>query len=199
MKAMKFYVKSGALRLSDPCYDNDTWCIVKVPDVRNGDWIGSVVREDEGRLWGTRNMALLAVHEDVSPIDPHSLAWARFMGASTENPKGEVGVDSGQAGIYDEASYAVGPGVSPGEYGDLSTFYGRACAATDSKSGAGVVDGFGVVSSSGYGDGGYDTYVYRVNHQVVGVMIDFGLLAEEDDPCPNCGCSECSCEEEEAS
>jgi hypothetical protein len=42
------------------------------------------------------------------------------------------------------------------------------------------VDGFGVVSSSGYGDGGYSAYAYESNGKVVGVMIDFGLLPDED-------------------
>ena len=45
-----FEVKSGALRVTDPCYDMDTWCAGTLEDVKNGKWlahVGYYIDEDE--------------------------------------------------------------------------------------------------------------------------------------------------------
>lgn len=38
----KFEVKSGALRVTDPCYSIDTWCSGQLENVMNGTWIAHV-------------------------------------------------------------------------------------------------------------------------------------------------------------
>lgn len=45
-----FEVKSGALRVTDPCYDMDTWCAGTLEGVKNGKWLAHVgynISEDE--------------------------------------------------------------------------------------------------------------------------------------------------------
>ena len=37
-----FEVKSGALRVTDPCYDMDTWCAGTLEDVKNGKWLAHI-------------------------------------------------------------------------------------------------------------------------------------------------------------
>ena len=69
---------------------------------------------------------------------------------------GAVAVDSGQCGFYEEDYYNANQG---GEYGDLDTFYGKACNITLSDEQAGIIDGKGFVSSSGWGDGMYQVFV----------------------------------------
>lgn len=65
----------------------------------------------------------------------------------------EVGVDSGQAGFFDDAVFAVHNG------GYDEAFCDKAYDITLSNKKAGVMLN-GVVSSSGYGDGGYECTYY---------------------------------------
>jgi len=86
---------------------------------------------------------------------------------------GEVGVDSGQAGVFDLAVYPQDG--STGEHDDENSFYGQCCKVTlDKTQGrAGKVNG-GFVASSGYGDGGYDAYaIYDDRNNAVAIKIVF--------------------------
>jgi hypothetical protein len=135
------------LVVSDPCYDRDTWCAIFGIECVPGTWHGQTL---EGMsLYGHRSWELLAFHETVTD---DSVEWEKF---------GDIGVDSGQAGIFNDAVYPKG---DTGEYGDLKTFYGRACDATMDEENpikrAGVLPE-GVVSSAGYGDGSYEVFVKK--------------------------------------
>jgi len=151
-----FNVDSGKLVVSDPCYSPGTWCAGALGNVKNGIWKGFV---QKGKTdWGNRCWSVQAVHLDH---------YSQNMGFS-EKTDITVGVDSGQAGIYDVAKFGGGQD----EYGD-GGWYDNACETTLSALGAGVLDG-GVVSSSGFGDGAYDCYVSRDNSgQIVGVKVVF--------------------------
>lgn len=112
----EFTVESGTIRISDPCYTKDTWCAGTVK-AKNGVWEGEVILSDEGN-WGMRVAHLRARLKN---------AGGAVFDTSRELDI-DVGVDSGQAGIFDDAKYP--DGERTGEYGDLSTFYGKACAQT---------------------------------------------------------------------
>ena len=164
-----FEVKSGKLVVTDPCYDRGTWCMGLLEDVKNGTWEAYTQTKNEG-FWGDRVAKLVVFHKDHDTD----------IGATRHIAQFEVGVDSGQAGFFDEPSYPQG---DPGEYGDLGTFYGRVCALHDGDKDeyidAGIVDGSGVVSSSGFGDGGYRCNFYKLDGQVVAAEIVF--IGDEDD------------------
>lgn len=165
-----FEVKSGKLMVTDPCYDRGTWCQGIVENVANGQWVASIEVMDDKQThgWGERVSKLVARLNGATLI----------QGVKAEF---EVGVDSGQAGIFDEGQYP-GSKAEIGEYGDTETFYGRVCDLThdekDRSKHAGIIDmddgPFGVASSSGYGDGGYSATIYRDGAGAcIGVMIDF--------------------------
>lgn len=219
-KMQGFDVASGAMRVSDPCYDMSTWCAGTTENVLNGRWFAHVghYREpvDEylkerfekeiaeleapqeherikqlevevaglpeekraeaqkqldtllgfyrshgmrefGRMWGNPDdwsgrVAFLHIrHESVlnDPIDPFSFV---------PNNKFQVGVDSGQAGFFDLDKYEAALKDKPenGHDGpEFSKFYEECGENTLGSEGWGIVQGMGVVSSSGYGDGGY--------------------------------------------
>jgi hypothetical protein len=87
----------------------------------------------------------------------------------------EVGVDSGQAGIYDEDYYRQ----YHSEDDCNDDWYGDICDLTTPF---GTKDGKCVVSSSGYGDGGYDCYLLKdKNNEVVGFQIVFIEDEDEED------------------
>lgn len=164
-----FSVEGGKLMVTDPCYNRGTWCQGTVENVQDGRWKGKLVLSDEDD-WGTRVAELHAFHED-------------WEGINADRPcEFEVGVDSGQAGVFSEALY---PSDETGDYGDRDSFYGRACEATLGKNYPedrvyGGVITEGIVSSSGYGDGGYEAFTGIAREKVVAIKIVFIPEEEEE-------------------
>lgn len=119
---------------SDPCYEYGLWCQLEIPNVSPGRYDAFV------RMMGNRVAELLAVKQDGRYDFPTC-------------PFGEaIGVDSGQAGIYDHDWYAE-HGASAGLdcYSEISEMtLGYEYGTYDDKC---------VVSSSGWGDGAYQVFV----------------------------------------
>lgn len=152
------------VRVSDPCYGTGVWCSGVVDNVKEGTYNVDIEISDEG-VWGERVKSLIVVH---SEYDGHSLI--------VKTPF-EVGVDSGQCGIYDEDyynQYHTGDDCNREWYKDIC----------DLTTPFGTKDGKCVVSSSGFGDGGYNCYLLKdKNNEVVGFQIVFieDDCDEEDD------------------
>ena len=157
--------------VSDPCYSVPTWCQIKLNSVLPGKYKTNC-RITNNSGWGERCSVLLAVHEDYVTQD---LSW--------RNHPGDVGVDSGQAGIFCMTGYRndeVAEGITSPEtdfvlpYNDSEgdMWYEKICRFTLSGQRWGVYD-TGVVSSSGIGDGGYRCLVAKKNGKIVGIAIDY--------------------------
>ena len=146
---------------SDPCYTADTWCLVKLENVLPGEYRCYAVIEDTGS-WGDRVSHLYAVHSDYI-LDRNQL----------EPVEGDVGVDSGQCGLYD-ADYFL-------QTRDNEDWYWAVCDVTGERSGytGGVYQDKCVVSCSGYGDGGYELSVQRDDDGKI-VAMDIDFFVEED-------------------
>ena len=177
----KFHIRSGKVRVSDPCYGKDVWCSGEIENVKNGAWGARLIQSDKGD-WGVRNAVLIAHHQDNLAI--HDKGDWQKVGF-------EVGVDSGQAGIYDLTEYHGGED----DYGQ-GGWYDTNCDITldrhipegEPRRGAGCLpDQTGVVSCSGFGDGGYDCFTIKdEDGEVTAIKIDFGVLSEEN-VCDDCG------------
>lgn len=172
-----FELTKTVLHLSDPCY-SDVESGITVKKALPGTWSGKL-RYAVG--WGLRPYYVGAFHSTYAGRIPTTPA--EIEANSWERLKGSVGVDSGQAGIYDMAHYRddkviiEDPKFSRGDEEETGErWYGANCDRTcgdDCKVGAGIIP-HGVVSSSGDGDGGYAAYVKKnEDRQVVGVIIDF--------------------------
>ncbi len=173
-----FELTGPVMRVSDPCYDRSVWCSGTVETCKVGTWEAAVLKADEGD-WGVRNTVLAARFAEGGP---------KFEVIDTVVPKPngawhicdfEVGVDSGQAGLFDERHYHDDTifGIAPdpsAEEGEL--WYDTCCNVTLSSMSAGVIP-HGVVSSSGYGDGGY----VAVKHLSRSGEIDFVFIVFIDD------------------
>lgn len=193
--------------VSDPCYGLGTWCQGVLENVLPGQYDCIVEYSDEGD-WGTRVSAIEATHVDYNIFTLYE-----------ELEKFEVGVDSGQAGIFDYEYYAKyhmdatrRPHVDDDWYdrcgslthvhvenpnyerfdwkkhrddedlfdklqeyesSDRSVRYFTKCDGN-------TIDGLGLVSSSGYGDGGYDCWTCRNDEgKVVSIRVEF--INEDDD------------------
>lgn len=112
-----FHLTSNQLRVTDPCYTKGTWCAGVLDNVLPGAWIAEkVVATDAETGWGDRIAQLQIWHNDyIGNVEADELTEIH------------VGVDSGQAGFFDESQYPEG---ETGEYGELDTLYGKVCDGT---------------------------------------------------------------------
>ena len=171
-----FEVTSGHITASDPCYEPGTWCSGSFP-AKNGKWDAFLIMSDEGE-WGVRVAQLQIAHE-------HFLSSEREYKIVPLDA--DIGVDSGQAGFFDKALYDKHGGR--GKFFDEESFYGKCCALTTDfknygengliikRKYGGVIE-WGVVSCSGYGDGGYECVLY-VNNDGVAVAAIITFISDE--------------------
>lgn len=198
-----FQIVSGRVYISDPCYEKGTWCQGLIDGVKNGTWNAFIDIRDEGRPGLIR-----VVHNSVE--NQNDLEWASLPA--------DIGVDSGQAGIFDAEHYRSDASIPSDfkalrrgglhRYGDEEgeLFYAACCdrtlgptgegMRTNSYHGGGTIP-YGAVSSSGYGDGGYTAEVAKNDDgEIIAIQIEF--IPEEQEACENCGETDCcgDCEQE---
>ena len=136
-----FKVTENKIVVADPSYDFGDFGTLILQDVLEGKYFANVTTADN--LVTSLNIC----HSDYKKIFEKNFA-----------PYGEIAVDSGQAGFFDKNYFEKN---SDGNFGDINSFYGLACAITMSPKQAGIIKKFGVVSSSGFGDGFYKVFVSR--------------------------------------
>jgi flagellar hook assembly protein FlgD len=134
-----------------------------------------VQKSDEGD-WGNRVSSLTVTHKD-------------YVGKQLRYQEhGDIGVDSGQAGIFCESSYRNddvaetiknGNGIRIDSIEDGDKWYEKMCRFTLSGEGFGAYES-GVVTSSGFGDGSYPLAVARdEDKNIVSMVITY--IGEEDE------------------
>ena len=150
---------SNSVIVSDPSYDRGTWCMIADLTIKPGKYKTWIVQSDEGE-WGHRVAFLFLVHEGFA-LD--QLSWI--------SESEQIGVDSGQCGIFDDSIY---PQLNDKNYEEA--FYNECCSITLDELPAGALENNqGVVTSSGYGDGCYELFAASVNGERVALMVDFKL------------------------
>ena len=168
-----FEVESGSVMVSDPCYKPGTWCQAKLDDVYNGKWKAWAIQRD-GRV-----AELIASCMIVD--DPYDIGET-LIDPERKKPF-DIGVDSGQCGIFDAKHYQqdsdivddpefdaiLGEGTTKHGVGDR---WYNACCDITLEGGEGVIP-FGVVCQSGYGDGSYDLYVEKHAGKIISIKIVF--------------------------
>ena len=152
----EFKIKSGKMVLSDPCYDLGAWCQGVIDNVKNGEWVADA---QDTIAFGGRIVRLTAYHIDY----PTSSDDIQFDGELMDF---DGGVDSGQFGYFDFSEYRNDKSIigveriaEPSQIiiCEDEPFYSICCDRTLSNDMWGVIP-FGVISSSGIGDGSYPTY-----------------------------------------
>ncbi len=162
-----FEIKSGKLCITDPCYLKGTWCAAWDLKAKNGKWICTATNEDCG-TWGKRIKEIVCLSNDHFKLgDLAFIDWKEL--------KFDIGVDSGQCGIFDYKKYPD----TEADYDDTEGFYRKCCDITLGDEPYGSID-FGFVSSSGFGDGSYTAYgIYEDDKEtLIGVRVVF--IADED-------------------
>jgi len=163
--------------VTDPCYSAPTLYQLKFDNVLPGEWVVSMIYDELG---GTgRNAELYLVHKDHQSSRGLSFDWF-----------GDISVDSGQAGVFDAASYrddsAAGSLGAPeinfayGRFEEGDAWYESICKFTLGEDGWGSYDS-GAVSSSGWGDGMYPVYGAEEDGKIVALQLSF-IPQDSEDP-----------------
>lgn len=151
-----FEVTSKSVRATDPCYSPGTWCQGLIKGVRNGAW-KAFDEYDSGAVGELRIVA--------EGFEPRDSEWMELYDI-------DFGVDSGMFGFFDGRKYAK-------NWDDecvKGAFY-QTCIDNCQ----GIIRGFGVNSSSGYGDGSYPVYIQKdINGEITAFKVLF-LYDEDDD------------------
>lgn len=93
------------IHISDPCYEydeQDTTCVLTLKEVSNGKYF-----------------AKINVIERYNDVESLTICHEKYLEVEPDFLTGTIGVDSGQAGIFDLKYYAENQG---GEFGDLNSF-----------------------------------------------------------------------------
>jgi hypothetical protein len=161
----KIITLGSEVMVSDPCYPVGTWCQTIIRGVLPGKYLATMPGLFEPfKGYSERNVGISVLHEHAH-LAGRKITWKKYS---------TIGVDSGQAGIFDLASYRGGDHSddrSEGSVGEL--WYDEVTKLTlDTVDNWGSTDS-GIVSSSGLGDGMYNVHLAKLNRMVVGISIDF--------------------------
>ena len=148
---------NDTVMVSDPCYEVGVWCQGEINNVLEGEY-NVFISEDDGRI-----KELIVSHDNYLVIDVEDI--------NIEQPF-EVGVDSGNAGIFDYKYY-----YDTHEEDDvLDEWYDDMLAGLfdneDSKNWL-FFRNHGIITSSGYGDGVYHCYTAEHDNKVMAIKIVF--------------------------
>lgn len=191
-KVGSFQIENGIV-ISDPCYDFNIDNYTRNSEQKYfpkkytmvGEWNGYVKYNDNGRV-----AELQTCHSSINDNELTNAKW--------EKCKGSLGVDTGQMGVYDSKYFKDDNivGNYPVDKTMLTDFkqipgdryYAMCCYQTYNKKEpqkqAGVIP-YGIVSSSGYGDGSYNYSVIKKN----GLICGFKIVFIDSDECSNSDCS----------
>ena len=158
--------------ISDPSYRLDTWCQIPInPKVTDNDMkmkpgrYSCYVKKVDAGDWGERIAELLVFYHNKPEYINDSIPWEGLIG--------EVGVDGGLAGVYDYdyfTKYHSKKDVNEEWYNQFVYNSNRNVFINDNM----------FVTSSGFGDGGYDASVKLIDDNTV-VAIKVTFLWEDDD------------------
>lgn len=146
--------------VTDPCYEVGTWCQFLVDNIKAGKYRCYIVSNEDDRV-----VELHAINEEYLTKMKENIKKVRY---NADYSTCYIGVDSGQCGIFDAEYYS---NHQSEEDKDLSDgWYATVCSITEP---AGTIDGAGVASVSGYGDGMYEAYTATENGKIVALKMVF--------------------------
>lgn len=164
------------LVVSDPCYTLNTWCLIVLNNMLEGNYRCFFERNEDSGIsesW--------IVHENY-----------KVNKETIDDFVDYIGVDSGQAGYFDYEyfeKYSDLKSTNPDKYNE--EYYLKICNLTysyfeeierNSVSGGITSNNEAFVTSSGYGDGCYECFVKRnKENKIIAVKIVFIEYDDEDE------------------
>lgn len=156
MKKLGVILINGSVTISDPCYEPHIWCAA-VMNVMPGQWVCLAERLSENLIGALR--ICKPGCESVIPDEDYC----------------SVAVDSGQCGFFDTAYYEEKHPAAFVDDSEVSKkWYDEVCKITSQQKCGLTSNSFGVVASSGFGEGVYPVYIGREAHgDIVAIEIRF--------------------------
>lgn len=207
IKNKGFITLNDKAMVSDPCYGMGTWCQGVVGDVLKGNYKCTVEVSDEGE-WGKRISAIQVVHEDYVDkfleyykekfevgVDSGTAGifdyeyYAKYHSDAKE--KEHVNKDWYWKACESTFGRIKNPNYEKFDYekhkDDFVEAYdeymksNKAYMYIDYPDGN-TIDGLGLVSQSGYGDGGYDCWTsHNDDGKVVAIRVEYITEDEEEE------------------
>ena len=173
----QFEIKSGRMVISDPCYELNSIVNATIDNVKNGKWGTIVIHSDDNRI-----IESLVVFNIESSVEDESLLNRIQTLIEEENSLPNFfGVDSGQFGFFDFKGYGNYKRCKNlKRYSKIiieseNPFYSICCDIVSSEEGWGILP-FGVVCSSGRGDGLYEVYgLKNSDEEYILFFVDFNF------------------------
>lgn len=131
-------IESGKITISDPCYGLGTWCQAQDVEFPNGEYDMHYELLDGG--YG-RVKEISMVSRTLKPTEEDKIEWSEL--------DYDIGVDSGQAGIFDSKYYEEYHYAEDSNEEVNEDWYDRVCDMTTEDNCA-IIDNKGIVSSSGW-------------------------------------------------
>ena len=166
-----FFIRSGRLVATDPCYNWETCCEWAFPAL-NGRWLASILVSDEG-AYGNRVAELRVSHETFGETPLANRKW--FQTASFETC-----VDSGQSGFFDVEEYQKVDENDAREPWRTAIFNAMYRPKTDDDLNGIVIRG-GAACFSGFGDGCYPVQIARDPSGYFALSAKTIFICEEED------------------
>lgn len=188
-----FVLSQPKMLVSDPGYKKGDFGAAEVNGCKTGEWLSSFnVNRYEWDIGGTlqedeRVAAIFVRHESIksdSVFDGISfkngiIRYPQEWNLLSEN----IGVDSGQAGIFDASKYGDNDLFdAEGRCGFGDKWYSNCCDLTLEGHG-GIVANMGVCAASGFGDGAYALWGHKAKDGQYDAVVLFFL--EDDDGISN--------------
>lgn len=142
----------GIVDITDPCYSKNVWCRMTA-EVKAGEytcyiWRNTEYGEYDGRQYKDVRVGVIGIYLDG--IIPTAKAMEEI---------GSIGVDAGLAGFF----------MNKPDYNNEE--WDRICNLVGSGDAWIIDEGF--FSFSGYGDGCYPVYAYKIDNEIVALEIRF--------------------------
>jgi hypothetical protein len=165
-----FKIESGKVLITDPCYYHEKYSEADGVNAKKGLWKAYAL-EVYDESWGNRITMLYAHHQDYPKAKLNQPGWIDLEYGT--------GVDSGQAGFFDLQYFNDSSQIKEKLEKPLTgknLWYDYCCHQTlDTEIGAGTIP-FGVVSSSGLGDGYYPAFGQKDGEEWIALAIDFQVV-----------------------
>ena len=150
LEKYKYYgdiVLEKSARVSDPCYNMDTWCAGTIDNILPGNYKCYFQYANSEK----RIASIKAIHSDHNTPDINISDLEDIV----------VGVDSGRCGIYDNKYFS--------DNCETDKWYDEIPAQSRC-----IIDGRAFISDSGYGDGSYRCYTAKnKNGKIIAIRIEY--------------------------
>lgn len=154
-KIFDYYDFTDKVDITDPCYNKDVWCRINDVDLLPGEYCGYVKLTDGD----TRVAELFVLNSDymIENITPG------YEEVQQTEELGEIGVDAGMAGVFQNK-----PNFTDAEWQEFCDW------VLQFDNPVHTWWDYGLLVSSGYGDGGYPVFGWRDrDDNLVGIQIVF--------------------------